>query len=101
MSKIENQKKSIRIQEMDNNEHECEGIECGDTDTNQRYNRVCDKDESEGTEAKEEPTEAIEEKVAEESIEAIEEQAVDEPIEEIEQQTFEDIQIVIDNFPYH
>jgi hypothetical protein len=71
MSKIGNQKKSMRIQEMDNMKHECERTEYGDTDANQRYNRVCDKDVSERTEAieeqtLEEPTEAIEEKFVEE-----------------------------------
>jgi hypothetical protein len=35
MSKFGNQKKSMRIREIDKIELECEGTECGDTDANQ------------------------------------------------------------------
>jgi hypothetical protein len=63
-----NPNEKMKFLKMDNMKHECEGIKRGDTDANQRYNRVCDKDRSKRTEANgekvgEEPTEANEEKV--------------------------------------
>jgi hypothetical protein len=53
-------------------QHECEGTKCGDSDANQRINRVCDKIDVKEPDAIDEPT-------VEELTEAIEEHNVDEP----------------------